>query len=487
MAPAAGAAQTTAARARNQEPAVRETWQAIYIGTNRVGYARTVTAEPEASQPAVVSSEMETVLLMSRFGQTTMTRTVTRTRETRLGDLLDFRHELQNPPAAATSSSGRVEGDKLILQTEINGKMTPGEKPWDKSVKGPAYLERALRENPLQPKGQRILKVFDPMLNAISTVMLHAIDFETVQLLDGTERRLLRVDVVHSAAPNVVTQQFVDAEGDALKTTVSVMTLYQVTKQEALKALSGAELDFAVATLIKVAPIDRPRDTGRVVYRIQTPGEDPLKLLAAGPTQQVKKIGPHAAELTVTTLRSPPPAGAAGQAAAEYLGPTRFLQSDDEQVRRHATAAAGDETDPWQTCVRLERWVYENLKKKNFSTLLASAAEVAQDLSGDCTEHAVLLAAMARARGVASRVAVGLVYVSSETSFGGHMWTEVFINGVWIPLDATLGRGGVAADHIKLTDSSCSDDGGGPISALLPLASVLGKMQIEVLAVVSGQ
>jgi transglutaminase/protease-like cytokinesis protein 3 len=113
--------------------------------------------------------------------------------------------------------------------------------------------------------------------------------------------------------------------------------------------------------------------------------------------------------------------------------------------------------------------------------LLASAAEVAKDLSGDCTEHAVLLAAMCRARGIPARVAVGLVYVPEPSSFGGHMWTEVFVRGKWIPLDATLGKGGIAADHIKFADSSFSDDGDStPLTAFLPMVSVLSKLKIEV-------
>src|SRR5260370_12335765 len=125
------------------------------------------------------------------------------------------------------------------------------------------------------------------------------------------------------------------------------------------------------------------------------------------------------------------------------------MQRDDELVQRHAAAAAGDETDLWKAAQLMEKWVAENLKKKNFSTLLASAAEVAKDLSGDCTEHAVLLAAMARARGIASRVAVGLVYARSLSAFPCHICTEFNINVIWVPLDATPCNGRIGAVHIR--------------------------------------
>ena len=106
---------------------------------------------------------------------------------------------------------------------------------------------------------------------------------------------------------------------------------------------------------------------------------------------------------------------------------------------------------------------------------------MARNLEGDCTEHAVLLAAMLRAAEIPSRVAVGLVYVDSLSAFGGHMWTEAYLDGHWIPLDGTLGRGGTGIGHLKLTDSSLADDGPGALSSFAPLMLVIGQMQIEVI------
>jgi len=90
---------------------------------------------------------------------------------------------------------------------------------------------------------------------------------------------------------------------------------------------------------------------------------------------------------------------------------------------------------------------------------------------------------MLRAKGIPSRVAVGLVYVDSLSAFGGHMWTEANLNGQWIPLDATLGRGGIGAAHIKLSDSSLSDDGPSAISSFAPLMLVIGQLKIDVKSV----
>jgi hypothetical protein len=76
-------------------------------------------------------------------------------------------------------------------------------------------------------------------------------------------------------------------------------------------------------------------------------------------------------------------------------------------------------------------------------------------------------------------VAIGLVYVERAGGFGYHMWTEMFLNGHWIPLDATLGQGGIGAAHLKLVDSSL--EGASAYSVFLPVAQVMGQLKIEVI------
>src|SRR5205085_515826 len=96
---------------------------------------------------------------------------------------------------------------------------------------------------------------------------------------------------------------------------------------------------------------------------------------------------------------------------------------------------------------------------RNFTEALATADEVARTLEGDCTEFAMLTAALLRAAGIPSRTAIGLVYVDLARGpvFGFHMWTEAWVRGQWVPLDATLGRGHIGAAHIKVTDHSWAE------------------------------
>ena len=63
---------------------------------------------------------------------------------------------------------------------------------------------------------------------------------------------------------------------------------------------------------------------------------------------------------------------------------------------------------------------------------------------------------------------------------GYHMWSEVHINGHWVPLDGTLGLGHASPGHIKIFDSSMA--GVDAMATFLPVARVMGKLKIEVVS-----
>jgi hypothetical protein len=60
------------------------------------------------------------------------------------------------------------------------------------------------------------------------------------------------------------------------------------------------------------------------------------------------------------------------------------------------------------------------------------------------------------------------------------MWTEVFLDGRWLPLDAILGAGGTSAAYLKLNDSSL--EGASAYSSFLSVAQVLGQLKISIVS-----
>lgn len=143
------------------------------------------------------------------------------------------------------------------------------------------------------------------------------------------------------------------------------------------------------------------------------------------------------------------------------------------RVRETAQIAVGPETDTWRRAVRIHDWVFRNITKTPVISI-PSALDVLQTREGDCNEHAVLFTALARAAGIPTRIAVGIVWSDESMAFGYHAWAEVYV-GEWIPMDPTFGQPIADATHIKLLN--------GGIDQWPRLLPYIGAMQIEVIEV----
>lgn len=133
----------------------------------------------------------------------------------------------------------------------------------------------------------------------------------------------------------------------------------------------------------------------------------------------------------------------------------------------------------------LARFVDAAIDEKSMARGWSLASRVAEEGIGDCTEHAVLLTALARYFGYPARVVIGLAVVvtppadepKTESRFGvyGHAWTEIYDAGRWRSVDATdleESVEGAEARHLPLMTLDNEGPGYGMnvmrIQALLP-------------------
>jgi transglutaminase-like putative cysteine protease len=129
-------------------------------------------------------------------------------------------------------------------------------------------------------------------------------------------------------------------------------------------------------------------------------------------------------------------------AAAKPQGPLRpsfLLDYDDPafaDVKRGLAARAGAEpsTDA------IEAFARDYITTKDRQRGFDIASTVARRREGDCTEHAVLLAALTRACGTPARVVMGTAVVEMGGKIGGygHAWSEAWVSGRWRAIDAAL-------------------------------------------------
>ena len=231
------------------------------------------------------------------------------------------------------------------------------------------------------------------------------------------------------------------------------------------------------------------RSAKSISYLLRPTSEAGSLTIPSGDNQSVRLLGDGGIVVTVEPASAPAgvkfPYRGRDEAILDAMEATRFLQSDNKEVIKLAGRAVGGASDAAEAVKRIESFVGDYIAEKDFSVGYASAAEVAVSKQGDCSEHAVLVAAMCRAVGIPARVVTGLVYAEEfagrKEVFGCHAWAEAYIGDKWIGLDATRAPNGFGAGHIALAA------GHGDSQDLLGLASALGKFQIEKVSVNKGK
>ena len=384
---------------------VQTTWDVYYVKTSRVGYGRTTIRHVLESGHEVLRIEQWSHLAVKRGNDRTEQDIRSTSVERPDGELLRFQCEMQ-AGANPMRTVGQVNGDRLELETTTAGKKLSTAIPW--SHWGGLFApEQTLLRKPMQPGQRRSLKAPMAGFNQAADIEMQAKDYEPTPMLGGAYD-LLRIDTVtrFSDGQKLESTVWADRTGNTLKTFSEAMemTTYRTSEAEALAKVDAPELDLLGSTLVSLdRPLPNAHQTKQVAYRVHLAGGDPAGVFVTGPTQQVKPVDAHTAEVTVYAIRPGEPGG--NSAAPADLPtdadrePNGIMQSDDPEVVAQAKQAVGAETDPWRVAVDLERYVNRVITKKDYSQAFATAAEVAKSHEGDCTEHAVFSAALARARG----------------------------------------------------------------------------------------
>jgi len=471
---------------------VSSSWYAHYKRGQRIGYEQTTIGKFTEGGRELLEIKQETKDTVSRGGDTAEARITAVSIETPTGQLVRCSSEQHLGGQTAVKASGLVQGTSFVLTVESGARKYETKRPWGSDVKGYFGVERSLQTQPLNIGEKRTLQVLDPTLHQIANVVLVAEKEESTQLLTG-EAKLVKVVATlkfsgpaPAGASDLKMIYWVNATGQIQKTSFPQfeMLAYRVSREEALAPLPAVPLEIMTQTMVTLnRPLDRPHTAQQIKYRVRWADGDPSKVFLNSGGQSVQAIDPHTAEVTVRQLRPNSPVTADPGPTDADRQPNPWIQSDDPEIQRLAALSqteSGSGGDAWAQALGLESFVHRHLQQATYSAVMATAADVARSRKGDCTEYAMLLAALARARGIPARVAVGLVYIQGRPvpTMAFHMWTEVYVGQRWVPLDATLGQGGIGAGHLKVGQTNFSESTA--LAALLPISQIAGRLQIEV-------
>ncbi len=460
-----------------------EDYFALFMGGKKVGHT---IQQRNVSEQKVTTSE-KVVMTISR-GNIPITIKVTETCvETLDGKPLSF-EAIQDMSLMTMTIKGTVSKDGTVSLTTIS---TAGQAvttfPWPDGAVMAEGLRLIQQKKGLKEGTSYSAKLFSPAnMLALETKVKIGVR-ENVDLL-GRVVPLTKVltSMTMPGAGEIAVVQYVDDELKVQKTVMPVMGM-NIEMIACAKEFAFSDNDvFEMIDKMFVAspePLENIESAEAISYLLRP--TDPSENLVI-PTSDNQKV--RQKDNSVIVLVRPVKAAQGtkfpyrGSDAniREALEPTQYIQSNDQKIIKLARQAIGNTKDAAEAVKKIESFVAEYMENKGLSVGYASAVEVADSKQGDCSEFAVLTAALCRAVGIPARVATGIAYIDEfagiENSFGGHAWTEAYVGGKWVGLDSAFKSAGLAgfdAGHITLAI------GNGEPAGFFNLAATMGKFKIE--------
>jgi len=450
---------------------------AVFIDGQKIGHA----TESRKVADGKVTTENVVQITMSRAGIPLTLRELVTNVETTTGEPLAFTSVLDMGLALQ-----KIEG-KLDGQGKMQVTITSGDQTQQRTMDWPrgALLAEGLRlaqvKHGLKQGTTYQVNMFaGALLQAMPTTVTVGPTRE-VDLLGRVVKLTELTMTTEMPTGRTVSKAYVDREHRSQKMVVPAMgmnlEMVACTKQVALSPPEAFDALSKVSVSCPVSLSSAARAKS-ITYYLSPTDDRKLALPATGG----QTVWPGPGGRVVVRVRAAAPS-VKGQfpykgkdkAVLAAIKPTRYLQSDDKRIVALARKAVGEATDALQAARAIEAFVREYVNEKNFSVGYATAVEVAESKQGDCTEHAVLAAAMCRALGIPAQVVCGVVYVDQfadrKDLFIPHAWTQVFVGGKWVGLDPALG--GFDAGHIALAAGQGDPEG------FFSILSTLGYFNID--------
>jgi transglutaminase-like putative cysteine protease len=453
----------------------REDWYSIRMRGAKVGHA-VIRVQRDSADTNLIYWRSEEAFTLLRNNDRLQQNMILESWEDKSGRIRKWRWSESSTGVERTCQGEATNGGFLV--TLGDGPKTL--MPWKTDWRGFFGDYQLLSGMSLQAGQVGEFRGLIPLLNQVGKVTAKVIGLESVDTMLGRQE-LTRIDFsMLLASQPLQSTYWVDTHGDVVKQSISQ---FEIIKERTVKEIALAPNDdfdlYAAFNVSLGREIPDVHEKSTIRYRVKRRSGDPLKGLFVDDhsqsltrnsdgslTVRVRRVGKNS-KIVTSAVNRPTDGDLSGNSLVEV---------DHPIIQEMADSVARNGTDPMSIATELEALVHRRIRNKNLSQGFNSAATTAKLLEGDCTEHAVLLAALCRARKIPARVAIGLIYFDGRMAY--HMWNEVWVSERWVPMDATLGRGYVGPGHIKTSVSNL--DGIAPFAAMIPLLQLIGDLQIQI-------
>ena len=456
---------------------------AVFMEGRKVGYA--IQSRDVANGKVTTTEDVS--MTISRGGMQMAIKMTETSIETADGEPLGFM-AVQNISMMETKTVGVVNKNGTMDVTVFSmGGQQKDTREWPKGAMMAEGLRLLTLKKGLKEGTKYLAKVFSPGSMQAIDAQVRIGAKQNVDLL-GRVVKLRKVETVMMVpgAGEIVTVSYVD---DDLRTQKCVLPVagMQIEMVACAKDFAMGQIEvFELADKMFVSspePLEDVASAKAISYHLKPTSTGGKLTIPSGDNQKAKQLEDGGVILVVS------PVEAAKKVRFPYKGrdeeilaatePSIYLQSDRKEIIELARRAVGKSKDAAEAVRKIESFVAEYIENKNLSVGYASAAEVATSRQGDCTEFAVLTAAMCRAVGIPAQGVVGVAYVEDfigRQGFGGHAWIQAYIGDRWVGFDSAFkgsGRGGYDAGHIALAA------GDGEPMDFFNLVTMLGAFEID--------
>lgn len=443
-------------------PNEKENWMIIFQNNRKIGFSHARFSSEKNGYRLQENVQMR----INTMGLVQDINLNTRGRLNSDFSLADFDFAI-NSGRFSFNVKGSVSDGKLKIQTTSAGSV----RKMVLTLKSKPYLlsgiTAAIAAAELSPGDKYAFDIFDPATIGQSPLVVEVIGKEELQIM-GDNRTAIKVTMNLRGASQTA---WIGESGDVLQEKgILGIRLEKTSRELALKGLaleSSEDLTqiASVASNVVLENLD-----GLSALKVEISGI-PFKGINLGGGRQTLKNNVLSVEKeSMDNLAVDLPQNSLQTFEKIYLRPTAFIQSDHQKIQKLAQKIAGSHTVPLDKLRELVEWVHQNIEKRPVLSL-PDALSTLENRVGDCNEHAVLLAALARAAGIPCRIEAGLVYLKGQ--FYYHAWNLAYL-GRWITVDALFGQMPADVSHIRFVTGSPRQQ--------LDLMAIMGKVKLRVIS-----
>ena len=442
-------------------PHEKENWMSIFQNDRKIGFSHSKFSAENNGYRLLENVHMR----INTMGMVQDIHLKTRGRLNADFSLIDFDFSI-NSGRFSFSVKGSITDDILTIRSGSGG----SHRTMDIRLKKKPYLlaaiTAAIAAAELNAGEKYAFDIFDPATMGQSPLIVEVIGKEDLDIM-GHRKTATKILLNLKGTSQVA---WIGETGDVIRQKgILGIHLEKTSRDMALRAPardSGPDLTQIASVASNVALENTDRLS---TLRLEVSGIPPKRVVLNGGRQTIKN--------NILTIKKESIANLAGKIHVDslptlekvFLRPTAFIQSDHQKITTLAKKITENHTTPLDKLRELVNWMDKNIEKRPVLSI-PDALSTLENRMGDCNEHAVLLAALARAVGIPCRIEAGLVYLKGR--FYYHAWNLVYL-GRWITADALFGQIPADVSHIRFVTGSPQQQ--------LDLMAIIGKVKIRVI------